>query len=73
METAKSLRILRMPEVLEKIGLCKASIYNRVADGTFPKPVRLGGRSVGWLESALDQWIIERSSSSLKDLEIDQQ
>ena len=60
MERAKSLRILRMPEVRQKIGLCKATIYNRIAMGTFPKPVSLGGRSVGWLESALDQWISER-------------
>lgn len=59
MDKAKSLRILRMPEVLEKIGLCKASIYNRIADGSFPKPVRLGGRSVGWIESDLDEWISE--------------
>jgi prophage regulatory protein len=60
MERAKSLRILRMPEVLAKIGLCKASIYSRIAKGTFPKPISLGGRSVGWLESTLDQWISER-------------
>jgi len=60
MDRAKSLRILRMPEVRQKIGLCKASIYNRIAKGTFPRPVSLGGRSVGWLESALDQWISER-------------
>lgn len=49
-----------MPEVQKKIGLCKASIYNRIAEGSFPKPISLGGRSVGWLESALDQWIAER-------------
>lgn len=58
----KNLRIIRMPEVQKKIGLCKASIYNRIALGTFPKPVSLGGRSVGWIESDLDQWIFERSS-----------
>lgn len=59
MDKAKSLRILRLPEVTQKIGLCKATIYNRVAAGVFPKQVRLGGRSVGWLESDLDEWISE--------------
>lgn len=59
-QNPKSLRIVRMREVQKKIGLCKASIYNRIARGTFPKPVSLGGRSVGWIESDLDEWISER-------------
>lgn len=50
-------RILRMPAVQQKIGLCKASIYNRIKKGTFPKPIPLGGKSVGWLESDVDLWI----------------
>ena len=53
-------RILRMPAVQQKVALCKASIYNRIKDGTFPKPISLGGKSVGWLESSIDQWILER-------------
>ncbi len=61
-QNSKNLRIIRMPEVQKKIGLCKASIYNRIAEGSFPKPISLGGRSVGWIESDLDQWIFERSS-----------
>lgn len=62
-QNSKNLRIIRMAEVQKKIGLCKASIYNRIAEGSFPKPVSLGGRSVGWLESALDQWIFERCNA----------
>lgn len=65
MERAKSIRIVRMPELLQKIGLSKASIYNRVAAGSFPKPINLGGRSVGWLESSVEQWIAERSAADL--------
>lgn len=61
-QNSKNLRIIRMPELQKKIGLCKASIYNRIAEGSFPKPISLGGRSVGWIESDLDQWIFERSS-----------
>ena len=50
-------RILLMPLLQQKVGLCKASIYNRIKDGTFPRPISLGGKSVGWLESEIDQWI----------------
>jgi prophage regulatory protein len=50
-------RILRMPLLQHKVGLCKASIYNRINAGTFPKSISLGGKSVGWLESDIDQWI----------------
>jgi prophage regulatory protein len=40
--------ILRLPAVKETVGLSRSSIYLRIADGTFPKPVSLGGRAVGW-------------------------
>lgn len=59
-QSPKPTRILRMTDVKKKIGLCKSSIYNRIASGTFPKPISLGGQSVGWLECSLDQWISER-------------
>jgi prophage regulatory protein len=49
--------ILRMPAVIEKTGLGKSSIYN---DPTFPKPVPLGPRAAGWLESEIDSWIESR-------------
>ena len=59
-----SPRILRMPAVQQKVALCKASIYNRIKEGTFPKPISLGGKSVGWLESSIDQWILERCEAA---------
>lgn len=46
--------ILRLPEVEKRCGLRSTTIYRRAADGTFPKPVRLGPRSSGWLESEID-------------------
>jgi prophage regulatory protein len=56
-QTDLSQRVLRMPAVQQKIGLCKASVYNRIKNGSFPRPIPLGGKSVGWLESEIDQWI----------------
>jgi prophage regulatory protein len=47
---------LRRPKVEEMTGLKRSSIYQYMAAGTFPKPVRLGPRSVGWLEPEIIAW-----------------
>ena len=57
-------RILRLPDVLARTGLSRSTIYVRVANGTFPKPVPLGARAVGWIESDVDTWIRERIAAS---------
>ena len=54
------MRILRRDEVTKKIGLEKSAIYQMMAEGTFPRQIRLGPMSVGWLESEIDQWIAHR-------------
>lgn len=50
-------RFTRLNEVLSRVGLCTASSYNRIKAGNFPRPIPLGGKSVGWLESEVDLWI----------------
>ena len=40
--------ILRLPAVKAAIGLARSTLYLRVEKGTFPKPVNLGARAVGW-------------------------
>ncbi|MGG1946819.1 AlpA family transcriptional regulator [Trinickia sp. NRRL B-1857] len=67
---AKSLsRILRLKRVREKTGISEASIYNKLNpcskyyDPSFPKQIRLGAASVGWLESEVDAWIAARAES----------
>jgi prophage regulatory protein len=44
---------------LDKTGLSKSSLYEKIASGEFPKPVRLGtdAKSVAWPEHEVDQWI----------------
>lgn len=62
-------RVLRLPAVKASTGLSRSSIYMRVADGQFPKPIKLGARAVGWLESEVDEWLsrqIERSQERSK-------
>jgi len=63
-EVTVSNRILRLPEVLARVGLKRSTIYQFVADGKFPKPVRLGARSVGWSEQSVEAWIKSRISAS---------
>jgi prophage regulatory protein len=52
--------ILRLPAVKALTGLSRSTIYNRIAEGTFPRPLPLGPRSVGWLSNELDAWISQR-------------
>jgi prophage regulatory protein len=49
--------ILRLPAVKARTGLSRSTIYLRVADGSFPPPVSLGARAVGWVESEVEDWI----------------
>ena len=41
-------RLLRRPEVQELTGLCTSAIYAGMKRGTFPRPVQIGPRAVGW-------------------------
>ena len=49
--------ILRLPEVIARTGLSRTNVYRRIAAGTFPAPVALGPRAVGWRESDIIEWI----------------
>ena len=49
--------IIRLPEVTQLTGLSRSTIYNGIKDGTFPKPVSLGARAVGWHQHSIDVWI----------------
>lgn len=61
-------RLIRMSHLRLKVGLCKASIYNRINAGTFPKPFSIGGKSVAWLESDIDQWIEQCRAAAHDDM-----
>lgn len=49
--------ILRLPEVKGKTGLSRSTIYLWIKAGKFPKQLKLGARSSGWIESDIDKWI----------------
>ncbi len=56
--------IKRLSDICEITGLSKTSIYRMMDAGNFPKSVKLGARSVGWLQSELDAWISNRVEQS---------
>jgi prophage regulatory protein len=50
-------KILRLPDVLNRVGFSRSTIYAFVSKGRFPAPVKIGARAVGWLDTDIDQWI----------------
>jgi prophage regulatory protein len=64
------MKILRLTQVMDCTGLGRSTVYKYIAEGLFPKPIQLGYRAVGWLESEVTDWIKarikERDDSELK-------
>ena len=58
--TKPAIRFLRISEVEALTGLSRTTIYDWSADGRFPRPVRLSGRAVRWVESEVLEWMDER-------------
>lgn len=58
--------LLRLPQVIDRVGLRRSSLYRRVAEGTFPAPVKLGVRAVAWDSRAIDAWIAKQLSKASK-------
>ena len=56
--------ILRLPTVKQRTGLSRSTIYLRISEGNFPRPVSLGGRAVGWIESEINDWLDEQIENS---------
>ena len=52
-------RLLRLPEVIDRVGLRRSAIYQRMSEGRFPKSRSLGPKCAVWVEAEIDQWICE--------------
>lgn len=53
-------RLMRRPDVEALTGLSKSYIYDLMERGIFPKPVKLGPKSVAWVDDEVRQWIADR-------------
>lgn len=56
------VRLLRLPDVLGRVGLGRSAWYALVAAGLAPQPVRLGQRCVAWPEHEINAWVVARIS-----------
>ena len=50
-------KIIRLPQVIDMVGLKKSAIYKKIKAKEFPEPIKLGAHASGWLESAVQTWI----------------
>ncbi|BBB66546.1 hypothetical protein UNDYM_2293 [Undibacterium sp. YM2] len=64
--------VLRLPKLKKKLELSASSVYNKLDtnskyfDESFPKPIRLGGKAVGWIEAEVDSWLESRPRATQK-------
>lgn len=54
------MRLLKLKDVMHITGLARSTVYKYISDGNFPKPISLGERNVAWLESEIQDWILEK-------------
>ena len=65
--TAAPARLIRLPEVIARVGLRRSSIYQRMAEGRFPKSRSLGPRCAVWVEAEIDAWIASISNVTARN------
>ena len=56
----EKLSILRRKQVEDRTGLSRSTIYLAIQQGTFPRPINLGARAVGWLDHEIEAWLASR-------------
>ena len=62
-----TIRLVRKPEVLRRTGLASSTLYAHIAQGRFPKPVKIGARAVAWRSDEIQAWIDSRPVAELRE------
>lgn len=57
------MRALNLAQVLERTGMGRTFIYTAIQDGSFPRPAKIGRRSL-WSEDAIDAWLAATFASN---------
>ena len=60
MTTATTSRLLRLSEVQARSGLSRSTLYRKMREGSFPEPLKVGGRAVRWPEHEINDWLETR-------------
>ena len=53
----RTTKFLRLPSVIEKVGLSRSQIYKLIQRGDFPEPVKIGSKVSVWIEGKLEVWM----------------
>jgi prophage regulatory protein len=56
--------MLRLPQVQARTGLSRSQIYQLIADGEFPRQVKLSERAAGWVADDVEAWLTQRIRAS---------
>lgn len=54
------MRLIKLKTVMDKTGMAKSTIYKYMEAGEFPENVKLTTRSVAWVESEIEEWILSK-------------
>jgi prophage regulatory protein len=54
-------RVLRLPEVMRRVGLSRSTIWRLVRREEFPKPIPLSKNAQGWFEEEVNAWLTEKA------------
>lgn len=60
-------RLIRVPEVLRRVGFSRTTMYELIKEGRFPDKVIIGARFVAFVESEIDAWIENTISDSRRN------
>jgi prophage regulatory protein len=56
--------LLRLPEVIQRTGYSRSSLWRLIRIGQFPAPIKLGARAVGWRDDLIQHWIEARIAAA---------
>lgn len=60
------MRLIKLKEVLHITGLSRSTVYRFMSAGGFPMKVELGGNSVAWVKSEVEEWISEKIGKKIQ-------
>ena len=67
--TQVPITLLRCKSVQERTGLVRSAIYREMADGDFPKPIKITAKAVAWPSNEIDDWILSRIEAGQRSFE----
>lgn len=59
--------LIRLPEVMRRTGYSRPWLYRLISQKRFPQSVKIGIRSIAFVESEIDEWINQRIAESRKE------